>query len=192
GKAAARAMQAMQAMAATSGPEAGVGQGGAPVRGGLTLHRLLGARGPGRGFAHGPDDPLPYDLVIVDEASMIDLEMADALLAALEPDARLVLAGDRDQLASVEPGAVFGSACQAREGPVADCGVILTRNYRQRDAAQIVAFADAVRSGAAAEGFDWAADGPVVLCGTDDEPPAEPIDRKSGVEGKEVDAGGRR
>ncbi len=188
GKAAARAMQAMQAMAATSGPEAGVGQGGAPVRGGLTLHRLLGARGPGRGFAHGPDDPLPYDLVIVDEASMIDLEMADALLAALEPDARLVLAGDRDQLASVEPGAVFGSACQAREGPVADCGVILTRNYRQRDAAQIVAFADAVRSGAAAEGFDWAADGPVVLCGTDDEPPAETIARLSRHVGERLES----
>src|SRR5690606_28681379 len=115
GKAASRAMEAMQATAAGPGAGADTEPSGPRVRGGLTLHRLLGSRGPGRGFSHGPDNPLPYDLVIVDEASMIDLEMADALLAALEPDARLVLAGDRDQLASVEPGAVFGSACQARE-----------------------------------------------------------------------------
>src|SRR5690606_34407947 len=129
---------AMEAMAAM-GVDVDVDPAAGPaLRGGLTLHRLLGSRGPGRGFAHGPDDPLPYDLVIVDEASMIDLEMADALLAALHPGARLVLAGDRDQLASVQPGSVFGSACQVAEGPVGACGVILARNYRQRDAGQIV------------------------------------------------------
>jgi hypothetical protein len=110
---------------------------------------------------------------------MIDLEMADALLAALEPDARLVLAGDRDQLASVQPGAVFGAACQVREGPIGDCGVILSRNYRQRDAGQIVAFADAVRTGAAGEGIDLSGEGPVVLRGADEEPPSETILRLS-------------
>ena len=182
GKAAARATEAMQATAgAPVGSPPGTGRVAAvaPVRGGLTLHRLLGSRGPGRGFARGPDDRLPYDLVIVDEASMIDLEMADALLAALDPQARLVLAGDRDQLASVEPGAVFGSACQVREGPVGECGVMLTRNYRQRDAAQIVAFADAVRAGTVGDGFELPADGPVVLRGTDDEPPGQTIARVS-------------
>lgn len=169
GKAAARAMQAMSA--GLDGV-ADANPAGPQPRGGLTLHRLLGSRGPGRGFSHGPDNPLPYDLVVVDEASMIDLEMADALLAALGPTTRLVLAGDRDQLASVEPGAVFGSACDVRDGPIADCGVILSRNYRQRDAAQIVAFADAVRSGQAADGFELAAGGPVVLVEADDGMPS--------------------
>ncbi len=177
GKAASRAMEAMQATAAGPGAGADTDPSGPRVRGGLTLHRLLGSRGPGRGFSHGPDNPLPYDLVIVDEASMIDLEMADALLAALDPAARLVLAGDRDQLASVQPGSVFGSACEVRDGPIGDCGVILARNYRQRDAAQIVAFADAVRSGAAGDGIELPADGPVALCGSDDEAPAATIAR---------------
>lgn len=169
GKAAARAMQAMSA-------EAGLvddpGAPGTAPRGGLTLHRLLGSRGPGRGFVHGPGNPLPYDLVVVDEASMIDLEMADALLAALDPATRLVLAGDRDQLASVEPGSVFGSACEVRDGPVGACGAILARNYRQRDAAQIVEFADAVRSGRTGRELEPAPGGPVVLVGTGSEAPA--------------------
>lgn len=177
GKAAARAMEAMAAMAAEPGASPAMDPAGPVPRGGLTLHRLLGSRGPGRGFAHGPDDPLPYDLVIVDEASMIDLEMADALLAALHPDARLVLAGDRDQLASVEPGSVFGSACQVDEGPIGDCGVVLLRNYRQRDAAQIVGFADAVRSGAAGDGPVPAAGGPVSLGGFPGETPAAMMHR---------------
>src|SRR5690606_17816567 len=97
------------------GEDARDDDGPAP-QGGFTLHRLLGARGSARGFVHGPDNPLPFDLVVVDEASMIDLEMADALLAALAPQARLVLAGDRDQLSSVDAGAVFGAACQVGSG----------------------------------------------------------------------------
>lgn len=81
-----------------------------------TLHRLLGARPDSRAFRHDADHPLALDVLVVDEASMIDLEMMAAVLAALPPTARLVLLGDRDQLASVEAGAVLGVlAAQARE-----------------------------------------------------------------------------
>lgn len=76
-----------------------------------TLHRLLKLRPPGRGS--GPratwhaGHPLPLDVLVVDEASMLDLSLAARLFDALPPDARLVLLGDQDQLASVESGAVF-------------------------------------------------------------------------------------
>ncbi|HDR9187657.1 exodeoxyribonuclease V subunit alpha [Burkholderia vietnamiensis] len=71
-----------------------------------TLHRLLGGGGA-TGFRHHRDNPLPYDLIVVDEASMIDVALAAHLLDALAPGARLVLLGDKDQLAAVEAGAVF-------------------------------------------------------------------------------------
>ena len=71
-----------------------------------TLHRLLGGGGAA-GFRHHRDNPLPYDLIVVDEASMIDVALAAHLLDALAPGARLVLLGDKDQLAAVEAGAVF-------------------------------------------------------------------------------------
>ncbi|HTH93719.1 MAG TPA: AAA family ATPase [Rhodocyclaceae bacterium] len=78
-----------------------------------TLHRLLGARPQGGGMAwrHGPDDPLDCDVLVVDEASMIDLALMARLLSALPPQACIVLLGDRDQLASVEAGAVFADLC---------------------------------------------------------------------------------
>ncbi|HZX31437.1 MAG TPA: exodeoxyribonuclease V subunit alpha, partial [Rhodocyclaceae bacterium] len=76
-----------------------------------TLHRLLGSRPGTRHFVHGPDNPLPLDVLVVDEASMIDLEMMSCLLEALPDRARLVLLGDKDQLASVEAGAVLGDLC---------------------------------------------------------------------------------
>ncbi|WP_153075093.1 AAA family ATPase [Paraburkholderia bonniea] len=71
-----------------------------------TLHRLLGYRPDGR-FRYRKDNPLPYDVIVVDEASMIDVAMAAHLLDALAPGTRLVLLGDKDQLAAVEAGAVF-------------------------------------------------------------------------------------
>jgi exodeoxyribonuclease V alpha subunit len=71
-----------------------------------TLHRLLGL-GQGARARHGRDNPLPYDLIVVDEASMIDLTLAAQLFDALAPQTRLVLLGDKDQLAAVEAGAVF-------------------------------------------------------------------------------------
>jgi exodeoxyribonuclease V alpha subunit len=77
----------------------------------VTLHRLLGSRPDSRRFRHHAGNPLPLDVLVVDEASMVDLEMMASVLAALPPDARLVLLGDKDQLASVEAGAVLGELC---------------------------------------------------------------------------------
>lgn len=72
-----------------------------------TLHRLLGARPPSPYFRHHAGHPLVYDLVVVDEASMVDLALMSKLIDALKPGARLILLGDKDQLASVESGAVL-------------------------------------------------------------------------------------
>ena len=77
-----------------------------------TLHALLGARPDTRAFRHHAAQPLDVDVLIVDEASMVHLEMMDALLQAMPPTARLVLLGDKDQLASVEAGAVLGDLCR--------------------------------------------------------------------------------
>jgi exodeoxyribonuclease V alpha subunit len=76
-----------------------------------TLHRLLGYRALANDFRHGPGAPVAADVVVVDEASMIDLRLMAQLLSALAPDTRLVLLGDRDQLSSVEAGQVLGDLC---------------------------------------------------------------------------------
>jgi exodeoxyribonuclease V alpha subunit len=76
-----------------------------------TLHSLLGARPDSRAFAHHRGNPLDVDVLIVDEASMVHLEMMASLLDALPPTATLILLGDKDQLASVEAGAVLGDLC---------------------------------------------------------------------------------
>jgi exodeoxyribonuclease V alpha subunit len=79
-----------------------------------TIHRRLGAYGSG--FVYSADNRLPYDVVVVDESSMVDLALMSRLVAALPDRARLILLGDRDQLASVAPGAVLGDLCrEARE-----------------------------------------------------------------------------
>lgn len=80
-----------------------------------TLHRLLGNRPGSRHFRHDAANPLPLDVLVVDEASMIDLEMMASLLDALPAHARLILLGDKDQLASVEAGAVLGDLCREAE-----------------------------------------------------------------------------
>jgi exodeoxyribonuclease V alpha subunit len=77
-----------------------------------TLHALLGSRPDSRRFRHHAGEPLDLDVLIVDEASMVPLEMMAALLDALPPTARLILLGDKDQLASVEAGAVLGDLCR--------------------------------------------------------------------------------
>ncbi|RVU83786.1 exodeoxyribonuclease V subunit alpha [Leucothrix sargassi] len=76
-----------------------------------TLHRLLGPINQSNHFRHNAKNPLSCDLLVVDEASMIDLAMMSKLVAALAPDARLILLGDQDQLASVESGAVLSDLC---------------------------------------------------------------------------------
>ncbi|MEQ7920645.1 exodeoxyribonuclease V subunit alpha [Xanthomonas sp. WHRI 1810A] len=80
-----------------------------------TVHRLLGSRPGTRHFRHHAGNPLPLDVLVVDEASMIDLEMMANLLDALPPHARMILLGDKDQLASVEAGAVLGDLCRDAE-----------------------------------------------------------------------------
>ncbi|NOQ36462.1 MAG: exodeoxyribonuclease V subunit alpha [Methylococcaceae bacterium] len=72
-----------------------------------TLHRLLGAQPPSPYFKHHADNPLPYDVVVIDEASMVDLALMSKLVDALKTGARLILLGDKDQLASVESGSVL-------------------------------------------------------------------------------------
>ncbi len=80
-----------------------------------TLHRLLGPRPGSRLFRHDRHNPLHADLVVVDEASMIDQELTARLLDALRPETTLVLLGDKDQLASVEAGAVLGELCEGAD-----------------------------------------------------------------------------
>lgn len=81
-----------------------------------TLHRLLGYHYASGRFAYDATRPLPHDIVIVDEASMVDLPMMSRLVGALRKSAALVLLGDRDQLASVQAGSVLADICQGGEG----------------------------------------------------------------------------
>ena len=76
-----------------------------------TIHRLLGYIPGSPYFTHDRSNPLPYDVVVVDEASMVDIALLSKLVQALKGDARLILIGDKDQLASVESGAVLGDIC---------------------------------------------------------------------------------
>lgn len=76
-----------------------------------TIHRLLGSTRATPYFRHNEGNPLPVDVLVVDEASMVDLPLMSKLIQALPPQARLILLGDRDQLSSVEAGAVLGDIC---------------------------------------------------------------------------------
>jgi exodeoxyribonuclease V alpha subunit len=78
-----------------------------------TLHRLLGTIAGNPQFRHGADNPLPFDVVIVDEASMIDLPLMCKLTDAIAPGSRLMLLGDRDQLPSIEAGDVLAAVTDA-------------------------------------------------------------------------------
>lgn len=79
-----------------------------------TLHRLLGSRGDSPKVRHDAANPLALDVLVVDEASMVDLALMAKLVVALPPKARLILLGDKDQLAAVEAGAVFAELCEGR------------------------------------------------------------------------------
>ena len=81
-----------------------------------TVHRLLGARADSPAVRHDAHNPLAADVVVIDEASMVDLALMAKLVRALPREARLVLLGDRDQLASVEAGAVLGDVCGPATG----------------------------------------------------------------------------
>ncbi len=105
GKAAARLQQAVQTVTAEFDQQDRERLGTLTAS---TLHRLLGFRpGEGTRFKHDRDNRLPHDVVVIDETSMLSLTLMARLLEAVRPDARLVLVGDPDQLASVEAGAVL-------------------------------------------------------------------------------------
>ncbi len=107
GKAAARLQESVREVVSDFADPADRERVGTPVA--TTLHRLLGYRpGSSTRFKHDANHHLPHDVVVVDETSMVALPLMARLLEALRPDARLVLVGDPDQLASVEAGAVLG------------------------------------------------------------------------------------
>ena len=103
--------------------------------GASTLHRLLGVQRHSSGFRHHHGNPLPWDVVVVDEASMVDLAMMSKLVDALKPEARLILVGDKDQLTSVESGAVLADCTFA----LAENTVELTKSYRFDEKIEAVA-----------------------------------------------------
>jgi exodeoxyribonuclease V alpha subunit len=100
----------------------------------LTIHRALRATPQGeRRFRHGADDPLDCDVVLLDEASMVDLSLMRHLLDALPAHARLIMLGDPDQLAAVEAGGVLSDVCRAAsvpDSPLAHCLDRLTESHR--------------------------------------------------------------
>jgi len=138
-----------------------------------TLHRLLGTIPDSPRFRHDADHPLPYDAVVVDEASMVDLPLMCKLVEAVPDGARLILLGDRDQLPSVEAGDVLaaitdaagegdalppelaralkpllGALPEREDGSVlAGHRVQLQRGYRQAQSLELAPLADALRTG---------------------------------------------
>lgn len=105
GKASARLQEAVRLEIANLGEEDGRRLAGLRA---VTLHRLLGSRpDTSARFTHHRGNRLPYDVIVVDETSMVSLTMMARLLEAVRTDARLILVGDPDQLASVEAGAVL-------------------------------------------------------------------------------------
>ena len=126
GKAAQRMQEAVHD-AAREMPVAPAVRGRLMALEGRTVHRLLRSRwGSQTRFRHDAGNPLPHDVVIVDEASMMSLPLMARLVDALRADARLVLVGDPDQLASVEAGSVLGDIMgPARERPVRSAATLL-------------------------------------------------------------------
>ena len=139
-----------------------------------TIHRLLGARPDSASFRHDAEHPLPFDVVVVDECSMADCALLSKLFQAVRPAARVILLGDKDQLASVEAGGVLGDLCdtgtehgysaalvsrlrsdigetvaasKTAEPAIADCIVALKRTYRFGSDSGIGALSRAVRDG---------------------------------------------
>ena len=119
----------------------------------VTIHRLL-RRHPGNAtrFRHDASNPLPHDVVILDETSMVSLTLMAKLLDAVRGDARVVLVGDPDQLVSVEAGAVLGDIVgptgeEAFGGPLRDSIVRLERERRYGETSGIAELAHAIKSG---------------------------------------------
>jgi exodeoxyribonuclease V alpha subunit len=124
--------RAAKRMAETTGEEA------------KTIHRLLEYNPHQHMFLRGEDNPLTVDVVVVDEASMVDLPLMDRLLSAVEAHSHLVLLGDVDQLPSVGPGSVLRDLIDSKVVPV----VVLRRIFRQAGASLIVQNAHRILQGA--------------------------------------------
>lgn len=137
-----------------------------------TIHRLLGFSPSRRRFIYHRNNPLDAAAVIVDEGSMLDLSLMERLVGALNPDARLIVLGDADQLPSVAAGAVFRDVAQAgaREDRYRGVCTRLTHSYRMDtndpagravfSVARAINSADqsvAARAGVAGSGFTWCA-----------------------------------
>ena len=112
-----------------------------------TVHRLLEAKFSDDGetvvFGKNESDPLDCEAVILDESSMVDIVLMDALLSALPPDARLVMVGDADQLPSVGPGNVFSAVIRSQVVPT----IRLTEIFRQNEGSRIVRNAHMINKG---------------------------------------------
>ncbi len=112
-----------------------------------TVHRLLEAKFSDDGetvvFGKNESDRLDCDAVILDECSMVDIVLMDALLSALPPDARLVMVGDADQLPSVGPGNVFSAVIRSQVVPT----IRLTEIFRQNEGSRIVRNAHMINKG---------------------------------------------
>lgn len=115
----------------------------------FTLHRLLGIHPVTSQPRFHRLNPLPHDVVIVDEASMVDLALMAKLFDALFPAARIVLLGDKDQLASVEAGAVLGDICHGASlrSELSRCIVQLDKSHRFADRSGILELSRAVNDG---------------------------------------------
>ena len=112
-----------------------------------TLHRLLRRRpGPHEVFRYNRDNPLPHDVVIVDEMSMVSLPLMARLLEAVGNETQLILVGDPDQLASVEAGAVFGDLVRLAAGQAE----LVRLRENHRFTGQLQTLAEAIRAGDAA------------------------------------------
>ena len=113
-----------------------------------TLHRLLGSRPNTPDFRHDSANPLAYDVVVIDEASMVDLPLMARLVGATATGTRLLLLGDADQLPSVEAGDVLAAMVDAASPgthPIAH--VHLRRGYRQAGGFDLAPLAHALRGG---------------------------------------------
>ncbi len=124
---------------------------GAPALTARTVHRLLGWNRERAAFRYSRERRLPLRLLIVDEVSMVDLDLMQSLLAALEDDCALVLLGDREQLASVQPGNVLADICAGAEratgSELSRSIVLLGESYRFGADSGIGKLAAAVRCG---------------------------------------------
>lgn len=113
-----------------------------------TIHRLLEVQPETGRFSHGPGNPLPLGLLVVDESSMLDVHLAQALFDALVPEHRLLLVGDADQLPSVGPGNVLRDVMAAAEDRTSAIALVRLREvFRQGEGSTIVTNAHRVLHG---------------------------------------------